>query len=103
MLPGILLSELITWGFLLMNGPNYWLVKPKVYSWLLTPRKIIYQANREMHVYTEQDYREVVEKMAYRLEFEQLADRQLAYLAALVFHPAFWITRLLFAGNHSLS
>jgi len=103
MLPGILLSELITWGFLLMNGPNYWLVKPKVYSWLLTHRKIIYQANREMHVYTEQDYREVVEKMAYRLEFEQLADRQLAYLAALVFHPAFWITRLLFAGNHSLS
>jgi GT2 family glycosyltransferase len=99
MLPGIMLSELVTWGFLFIKGPRYWLVKPEVYCWLLTHRKLSHQLNHDAKVFSERAYQEVLEKMSYQLEFEQLANQKLASLAAFVFHPAFWAARRLFAGK----
>jgi GT2 family glycosyltransferase len=103
MLPGILLSEIITWGFLLIKGPHYWLVKPKVYYSLFRHRKLVRQAHRRRKKISNQAYREIVEKMSYELEFEQLVNQQLARLAGLVFHPAFWVVRQLFARERSSS
>lgn len=95
MLPGLLLSELVTWGFMLLKGPRYWGVKPRVYRWLWNQRRAIQTARHE----AQRNDRELVGRMTHRLDFGQLASRRLARAAALVFHPAFWAARLLLTGG----
>lgn len=98
MLPGLLLGEIVTWGFLLLKGRSFWSVKPRVYRWLWTNRRAIRTARKAARAQPRYNDRELVERMSYRLEFRQLAGRHLSRIAALTLHPAFWAARLLFAG-----
>lgn len=99
MLPGLLLGEIVTWGFTLLQGPRYWAVKLRVYGWLWRERAAIQEARRRTRACRRCSDRQVWGRLTYRLEFEQLSGRHLARLAALAFHPAFWTARLLFAGG----
>jgi GT2 family glycosyltransferase len=98
MLPGLLLGEVVTGGFLLLKGPRYWGVKPRVYRWLWEHRRVIRAAGHATQSYRRSADRELVGRMTYRLDFGQLAGRSISRLAGLAFHPAFWAARLLFAG-----
>jgi len=98
-LPALLLGEIITGGFLLLQGPRYWAVKPRVYRWLWVQRATIRATHCSMWRARTQDDRAILGRMTYRLEFEQLASRALAEMASFVFHPAFWALRWLFAGK----
>lgn len=98
MLPGLLLSEVVTAGFLALNGPRYWSVKWRVYRWLFAERRSIRAARRAAQARRTHSDREIIGRMTYRLEFGQLANRTLARMAELVFHPAFWIARRLVAA-----
>lgn len=99
MLPGLALSEAVTWGWLLLKGPRYWGVKPRVYRWLVRERRAISAARRAAQRQRRRADREVVWRLTYRLEFGQLANQYLAALAGAVFHPAFWAARRLAAGG----
>lgn len=90
MLPGLLLGELVTWGFLLLKGPRFWGVKLRVYGWLWARRAAI-RAGRPAQPSVAE--RALLGRLAYRLEFEQLANRALARLAGALFHPAFRLAR----------
>jgi GT2 family glycosyltransferase len=92
MLPGLILAEAITWGFLLLKGPRYWSVKPRVYRWLWVNRGSLGAARHAAD-------RALVARLTHRLEFGQLAGRALSALAGAVFHPAFWMARLLVAAG----
>jgi hypothetical protein len=96
LLPGLLISELVTWGFLLLKGPRYWGVKLHVYRWFWKHRSLLGEAHRTARAQRRRVDREIVGQMTYRLEFDQLAGRLLARIAEIVFHPAFWVARLLF-------
>jgi GT2 family glycosyltransferase len=99
MLPGLLLGEVVTGGFLLLKGPRYWGVKPRVYRWLWKHRHAVRAARHAAQSLRWAADRELVGRMSYRLDFGQLAGSALSRLAALIFHPAFWAARLLFAGG----
>ena len=99
MLPGLLLGEAVTGGFLLLKGPRYWGVKPRVYCWLWAHRRAVRAAHQRAQSYRRATDRELVGRMTYQLDFGQLAGRTISRLAALAFHPAFWAARLLFAGR----
>ncbi len=99
MLPGLVLAELVTWGFLLANGPRFWGVKPRVYHWLWRNRRAIREARRQVQARRRRTDAEVIGRLTYRLEFEQFGGRRLSRVAALAFHPAFRAARLLFAGG----
>jgi hypothetical protein len=99
MLPGLLLGEVVTGGFLLLKGPRYWGVKPRVYHWLWAHRPAIRAAHRRVQSHRRAADRELVGRLAYRLDFGQLAGRTISRMAALAFHPAFGAARLLFAGG----
>jgi GT2 family glycosyltransferase len=101
MLPGLLLGEAVTGGFLLLKGLRYWGVKPRVYRWLWAHRREVRAAHRRVQQYRRAADRELVRRMTYRLDFGQLAGRIISRLAALAFHPAFWAARLLFAGGQA--
>lgn len=83
-LPGLLLAEVVTWGFTLIKGPRFWGVKPRVYSWLWRHRAEIRRARSPLG-----SDRDTLAGMTYRLDFGQLANRLLAGAAAAVFDPAF--------------
>jgi len=97
MLPGLLLAEVVTWGFMLLKGPRFWAVKPRVYRALWRARGMIRAIHRQAQWQRSVD-RTLVTRLTYRLEFDQVASHWLARLAELVFHPAFRLARLLFAG-----
>lgn len=99
MLAGLLLGECVTWGFLLLRGPRYWGVKPRVYAWLWRHRHAIRAARRAAQSLRRWPDQAVIGQMTHRLEFGQLAGRQIAAAAALVFHPAFWLARLPLTGG----
>lgn len=99
MLPGLLLGEAVTWGFMLLNGPRYWAIKPRVYGWLWRQRHLIRASHHAVQSLRRRDDRAVIRRMTHRLDFGQLASHSLARATALVFHPAFWMARLLFAGD----
>lgn len=101
MLPGLLLSEFVTWGFTFLKGPRYWDVKLRVYAWLWRERAAIRADHRRTQARRRCSDQHVLERMTYRLEFEQLASRQMARMAALAFHPAFWTARLLLGGGRA--
>jgi hypothetical protein len=100
LLPALLLSEIVTGGFLLLKGPRYWLVKPHVYHSVWLERKRTAVAHR-MAMLQRRVAQEPVRQMTYRLEFGQFANGMLAGVAAFVFHPAFRLARLLLDGGGS--
>lgn len=99
LLPGLLLGEAVTAGFLLLKGPRYWGVKPRVYAWLWRQRGAIAVARRAARRYRRCSDREVMAQLTHRLDFGQLAGQAAARLAALVLHPAFWLARLPVTGG----
>lgn len=97
MLPGLLLAEIVTWGFLVLQGPRFWPVKLRVYYRLWKRRASIAAMRRAMHARRRRSDSEVMRRMEYRLDFGQLADPAVARFSALVFHPAFRIAHMLVA------
>jgi GT2 family glycosyltransferase len=92
MLPGLLVTEVVTWGFLLLKGPRFWGVKPRVYAWLWRQRGALRAARDAAPATIAGDS---ADWMTHRLDFGQLAHPLLARAAAAIFHPAFWAARLL--------
>ncbi len=87
LMPGLLVSEVVTWGFLILRG--YWGVKPRVYAALWRNRRSLSDAQRSHSRRSEA----LVGRLAYRLEFGQLAGRAASTMAAALFHPAFWLAQ----------
>lgn len=93
MVPALLLSELVTGGYLLLRGPRYWAVKPRAYAWLWRNRGAVRAARRRVQALRRHSDAAVLAGTADHLEFEQLASRWLATLAGLVFTPAYRLAR----------
>lgn len=101
LLPGLLLAELVTWGFLLLKGPHYWGVKLKVYRWLWRERAMLRNKRCMVQACRRRRDREFLSQLTYRLEFGQFANRWVALGAALIFHPGFRAAQLLLIGGNS--
>jgi GT2 family glycosyltransferase len=97
LLPGLLLAEVVTWGFALLKGPRYWEVKIRVYRWLWEQRPAIAAAHRRTQALRRRSDHEIVDRLTYRLEFGQLAGGRITPIAESLFHPAFWLIHALFA------
>lgn len=97
LLPALLLAELMTWGFNLLQGPRFWGVKPRVYGWLWRNRRSL----RGARAWGGVQERAVCGRMTYRLDFGQLASRWLSVAAGAALHPAFWLFRHFIGGNSS--
>ena len=99
LLPGLSLSECVTWGFLLLKGPHYWLVKLRVYRWLWRQRSELRQVYRQVQALRQCSDQAIMAHLTYRLEFQQLAGSALARIAEGLFHPAFWLGRQVLRGG----
>ncbi len=94
LLPGLLLGEVVTWGFLLLKGPRYWAVKGRVYRSLWQQRRRLTRRQQR----SQERERAIIGQLTYRLEFAQIASPWLAALAGALFHPPFKLAQLLLRG-----
>jgi GT2 family glycosyltransferase len=88
LLPGMLLAELLTWGFLLIKGPRYWLVKPRVYWAIWQERRALRQARA---AYATPLEHKLLQELSFQLAIGQFAHAVLAALAGAMLHPLFRI------------
>ena len=95
LVPGLLLGELVTWGYLLLKGPAYWGVKWRVYRSIWQQRRWLIRRSRR-HLRRD---RELISTLTYRLEFGQMTSRRLALIAGMIFHPTFRFARLMVRGS----
>lgn len=93
LLTGLILAEIVTWVFLLLQGPRYWTVKPQVYAALWRQRHAIAAARRRVQMLRRCSDQHLLGRLTHRLEFHQLANRYLAATAAMILHPAFWLAQ----------
>ncbi len=92
MLPALLLTEGLTWGFALLRGAP--LTKLRVYHELWCARAAIGVSRRRIQHARRVPDRIVLRAMTSRLAFEQVADQRLARVATLLVAPLFWLVRL---------
>lgn len=95
LIPGLILGELVTGAFLLIKGPRYWSVKPRVYSWLWQQRSAIRASRQRVNQQRRRDDRVIVAGLAYRLAFQQMVPGPIARVASALLDPVFWILRFL--------
>lgn len=99
LLPALLAAEVITWGYMLMQGPRFWLVKPQVYAALLAERRSIRARRRAAQALRRAPDGVVMAGFAVHLEFQQLAGAAISRAAAVVFDPFFSAARRMAIGG----
>ena len=93
LLPGILLAEVITWGFVLCYDRARWRNKWRAYQEIILQWREIMCKRRELQALRKQRDRDLLKLIDWKLDFYQVAHGSLARLAAILFNPMFLVLR----------
>jgi hypothetical protein len=93
MLPLLLLSELVTWGFILTRDRRRLSNKPRAYIAILRLWRLIMAQRRKTQALRQVSDRALLKSLAYRMEFEQTGRDTVSFLSHLIFDPLFWLSR----------
>ncbi len=93
MLPGFLLAEAITWGFVLLFGRTHWRKKLQAYEEIILRRREILNKRRVVQSARKRNDREILQLMGWNLDFYQVARSPVSRLAAILFNPLFLLLR----------
>jgi GT2 family glycosyltransferase len=93
LLPGLILAEAITWGYVLLFQRGHGKKKWKAYAelhrrWSATMRK-----RRDVQSLRKVRDRDLLRRMGWRLDFYQVSQSPVSRLAGWVFHPLFLLLR----------
>lgn len=93
LLPGLILAEAVTWGFILLFEPGHGRMKWRTYSEIAGRWKEIMRKRRAVQSLRRTRDRHLLRRMGWRLDFLQVARSPVSRLAALVFNPLFLLLR----------
>lgn len=89
--PALALSEAVTWGYTLKNGPVAALARLKAYGWLWHQRHTILKKRQMVQDLRQASDHRLFLRLAWRLDLGQLAGPALARLADFLLNPLFWL------------
>jgi GT2 family glycosyltransferase len=93
LLPGFLLAEVITWGFVLLFERAHWRKKLRAYEEIILRwREILRKRRIGQSLRTRKD-RDILRWMGWNLDFFQIARSPASRLAAIFFNPLFLLFR----------
>jgi GT2 family glycosyltransferase len=93
LLPAILLSEIVAWGYATMRGGAHMRAKLKSYGWLLRNLSAILQARRRVQRLRRVKDCEILRRASYRLAYDQANDGVIGRVAKYTFDPLFFAIR----------
>jgi GT2 family glycosyltransferase len=87
LLPMLLLSELIAWGYALLRGPEHIRSKLRSYIWLIGNRRQILKARRRVQALRRVDDHMLLDRFGHRLTFTQLTKPWIATMLERILNP----------------
>jgi GT2 family glycosyltransferase len=85
--PALLLSELIAWGYALLNGREHMRSKLRSYIWLIRNRRQVLEARRRVQAMRKVDDRTIIRRFSHRLGFAQTVNPRTATVLERVLNP----------------
>lgn len=93
LLPAILLSEVVAWGYATLRGGAHMRAKLKSYGWLARNLGLILQARGRVQQLRRVKDRDILRRAAYRLAYDQANDGIIGKVAKYTFDPLFFAIR----------
>lgn len=91
LLPVLLLTEMVTWGFVLLRDRNHLTSKLSAYRWVVTHWQHIMEKRRQVQRVRRARDRDLLERCSPRLAYEQTGESAVTKLAHLFFDPLFFL------------
>jgi GT2 family glycosyltransferase len=95
LLPTLLLAEIVTWGFVLLQDRKHLGNKVRAYVWIGRHWNVIRAQRRLLQSARQVPDRVLVRALNYQLDFEQTTSRGMAHLAHWTFDPIFGLCQSL--------
>jgi len=95
LLPTLILAEIITWGFVLLNDRANISNKIHAYQWIIKNWEIITHKRYQTQFLRRNSDRTLLRKTTFRLEFSQTGNNVFTRLSNIIFNPLFWVLRLI--------
>lgn len=90
--PGLVASEIVTFGHAILNGPEYVVGKFKSYWWVIKNRHYIFEKRRKTLAKKKITDKEFFRLLEWRIPFEQVIESNvLCTFADIVFNTFFWL------------
>lgn len=90
LLPALLLSEVVAWGYATMRGGAHMRAKLRSYGWLLRNLGVILQARQRVQRLRRVKDRDILRRASYRLAYDQANDGVIGKIAKYTFDPLFY-------------
>lgn len=91
LLPILLLAEGITWGFTLLRDRPHWRNKMRAYGWIISHWREVMEKRRLTQRLRRARDRDLLQRCAYHLAYEQLDAGLLGRMAGFVLDPLFFV------------
>jgi GT2 family glycosyltransferase len=91
LLPSLLFSELIAWGYIIFKGPDYIKSKLNSYSCIVSHRKEILISRKSVQAARKVKDREILARFDYHLVFDQTVRPKLARFLGFITTPAVFL------------
>lgn len=95
MLPTLVLTEIISWGFVLLYDRSNLLNKLKAYNWVAQNWTSIMEKRNQTQAQRVATDRSLLHQTTFRLDFGQTGETFISRSAKIFFTPLFWILRSL--------
>ncbi len=93
LLPALLSTEILTWGFVLLRDRKHWANKFKAYYGIWQNRRLIMAQRRNNQSQRQVTDRSLIEATTYALDFQQISTGSLGRISASIFNPVYWLFR----------
>ncbi len=92
LVPALVLSDIVTWGYALLQGRAHVAAKLRVYGWFLTQWKTLAAARARVNGFRRAPDRDILKRCSFRLSYGLAANEGLlSRLASRVFDPVFFV------------
>jgi GT2 family glycosyltransferase len=92
LLPALILSDVVTWGFAVLQGRQHIAAKLRVYKWFLSHWPEVNRARRRVGSFRRERDHEILKRCSYRLGYGLAANGGFASkIASKLFDPVFFV------------
>ncbi|MBN1137157.1 MAG: glycosyltransferase family 2 protein [Anaerolineae bacterium] len=90
LLPTLVLGEVLTWGYVVLRGPEYVRSKARSYLWIVKNWRQVMEARQRTQTLRAAPDRQIVRRLSLRLPLTQIAGWRIASVMETIVQPLHW-------------